>query len=220
MTQSSAETRNGCRKRESEKRRLWPDWTGETVCIFAGGPSLTAEQIEYTNRFIGLKTIAVNEAGLARFAPLSVPHCDILYAADYKWWHFYKPESKGRMRVSADDTLLPGITKVDMVGCDALMPREPGSLVPGDHSGFQALGLALQLGASRILLLGFDCGGPKRNAHENRDPCFLTSDGAFLRGHKYYHRARREWPDVEIINCSPLTTIDAFPVMDITEALT
>lgn len=195
----------------------WPDWTGETVVCVASGPSLTADQCYYLAQLTGLKIIAVNECGLIQYRPLSVPWCDILYAADAKFWKAYDIRTDA-LKVSADETDKADV-RIEVVSNQAPMPREPGKLVPGDHSGFQALGLALTLGASRIVLLGYDCGGPKRNCHSNRPANLTTTSGSFHNKNSYYVRAKREWPDVEIVNCSRLTTLTAFPVLPLREVI-
>lgn len=197
------------------------------ACI-ATGPSLTAGQLAHLARFRGIKTIAVNEAGLPDYLPLAWPQADILYAADSKWWRYYRPQTSA-MHVSAEEVEECTIDGVQVAGVETVvleilqrdepMPRTPGAVLGGNHSGFQALGLALTLGASRVLLLGYDCGGGARNCHTERPAQFTRSGGSFMTSREFYNRVPLQFPEVEVINCSPLTAITAFPVQPIEEAL-
>ena len=197
--------------------------------IIASGPSLEVSQIDYLTDFVGLKTIAINECGLRRYMPLAVPWADMLYAADAKWWRDHRPAFRGMLvsgeevtEVSINNQVWPAIETTVLKCIDRThpMPREPGTVVGGGHSGFQALGLALTLGASRIVLLGYDCTSkPGRNCHVDRPKRYQNSP-AFDRWIEMYRRVPAQWPDVEVINCSRHTQIDAFPVREITEVLT
>jgi hypothetical protein len=85
----------------------------------------------------------------------------------------------------------------------------------GGNSGFQALNLAVQLGARRILLAGFDFGG--KHWHEDhpaalRNPSQVQFD--HWRGH--FDGAAdtlRQW-GVAVANLSRLSTLQAFPYVD------
>ena len=225
---SAVATPSDSKSLKSGKPR-WPDWSGETVACIATGPSLTAEQIVRV-KDSGIKAIAINEAGLDRFVPLAAPWADILYAADRRWWRYYIDEvPDGIMRVSGEvikekrlnDTVIPAIDTIALKMLDmdkGPMPKEPGSVVSGGHSGFQALGLALSLGAKRILLLGYDCGGPKRNCHEDRPEVFCVHNQP-QQWVQHYNRVPKEWPDVEVINCSPISKIACFKKRPIEEVL-
>ncbi len=195
----------------------WPDWKGKTGVLIATGPSLNARQIEYVHekRKRGkCRVIAINEAGVARYKPLAAPWADILYAADKDWWTFYKPEFYG-MRVSGEP--VQGVQTWPLTLQDRgepRMPREPGLAMHGGHSGFQALGLMLTLGVNRVIMLGYDAGGPKRNCHENRDPFFTNphrKQPVFQQWREIYNRVPGEWPEVEFFNCSEFTQLQAFP---------
>lgn len=206
----------------NEKPKRFPDFTGFDVVCIATGPSLTALQVEtvrLARKANRCRVIAINEAGLTQYKPLAAPWADILYAADRAWWYHYRPEFYGYRfsgepvpELNLNGTIIPAVhtDPLTMVNADEKMPREPGSVVSGGHSGFQALGLALTLGAARVLLLGFDCGGTGRNCHTDRPEQFKrkVDMGAWVR---CYNRVPVEWPDVPVINCSPTSAITAFP---------
>lgn len=202
-------------------RPSWPDWTGKTVVCIATGPSLTAEQIEhvYGSRMRDeCRVIAINEAGLHRYLPLAAPWADMLYAADKTWWSHYKPSFMG-YRISGEPVNDVLTTPLRMLERQEPMPREPGTVISGGHSGFQALGLSLTLGAARVLLLGYDCGGgPARNCHKDRPDKFKrdVDMGAWTEN---YRRVRKEWPDVEVLNCAQYSRIDCYEKHDIEDVL-
>lgn len=220
MTLSLKTLRPESGQKESVKQNDFPDWTGATVVIVATGPSLNAFQLEHLKKHKNnVKTIAVNEAGLSRYSPLSVPDADILYAADSRWWEYYKPAFSG-YRFSGEEVENVDTVPLKMLERNEPLSRSPGSVVSGGHSGFQAIGLALSLGAARILLLGFDAGKYKgqRNAHTDR-PEHFNRDAPFDQWAETYSRVPKEFPDVEVINCSPFTNITAFPIADIKDVL-
>lgn len=222
MALSLQELQSGSGQKASEKPKLWPDWHQQTAVCIGSGPSLTAEQLVMVHSYrkhgaAKLRAIAINDCGLRRMMPLAAPWADILYAADQRWWQFYKPAFTG-LRISGEPVKGIETMPLTMLARREPMPREPGSVVSGDHSGFQALGLALTLGATRIILLGYDCGGNKRNCHDNREPRF-KSEPPFDQWVEKYNQVPARWPYVEILNCSPQSRITAFPKIELREVL-
>jgi hypothetical protein len=128
--------------------RLWP---GQTICILASGPSLTAEDVA---RVQGrMPTIVVNTTYQR------APWADVLYASDFKWWRWHKgaPDFAGlkyTLSVAAAEKWA-GLTALDNTG-DLGLERQPTGLRTGKNSGYQAINLAVHFGARRIVLLGFD----------------------------------------------------------------
>jgi hypothetical protein len=177
-----------------------------------------------------VRVIAINDCGLARRQPISAPWADILYAADARWWQFYQPAFTG-MRVSGEKVPDVKLPTGEMVGVPtqqlemlttgrAPMPREPGQVVHGNHSGFQALGLALSLGAARVLLLGYDCGVNfgRRGAHKNREKQFCR-ESPYDKWTEPYNQVPGRWPNVEVINCAPESNLRIFPKQELREIL-
>lgn len=91
----------------------------------------------------------------------------------------------------------------------------PGRLNTGGNSGYQAVNLAVLLGAARIILLGYDMKPSATGAlhchpdHPDRNP--HAAQLALWAG-----RFRSMLPDlgrmkVEVVNCSRETAIDCFP---------
>lgn len=103
------------------------------------------------------------------------------------------------------------------------MLRTPGlSTEPGvihnagsASSGYQAINLALLLGATRVLLLGYDMQHDGRRAHWFGDHPRAISSGNLNPTHfvETYREMRPENYGLEVINCSRRTALDAFPRM-------
>lgn len=138
-------------------------WPGEAVVCIGGGPSLTLEQVDMVyGKHINV--IAVNDA--YRRAPWA----DILYACDARWWRWNDgvPGFKG-IKVALigakdgkgyegewNDIMYPDIRPLAYNGIDGLEVADPRFLRTGRSSGYQAINLAVQLGAKRIILIGYD----------------------------------------------------------------
>lgn len=129
--------------------RLWP---GESVVCIGGGPSLRVDDL-VACRGAGLRAIAVNDA--YRLAPWA----DVLYASDEKWWtwHAGVPTFQGLKYgvTSSIPITWAGVTVLENTGWLGL-EHDPTGLRAGHNSGYQAINLAVHLGASRIVLLGYD----------------------------------------------------------------
>jgi|TARA_Y100000310_G_scaffold335800_2_gene418738 hypothetical protein len=200
----------------------WPPvpqlWKGETVCILGSGPSAKAADADYVHGKARL--IVVNNA--FRLAPWA----DLLYACDFNWWQEYKnPRDGGLSWVDFEGLLV----SQDARAVDALrVPSEdkPGlSLDPlrihqGANGGYQALNLAVLLGASRVLLLGFDMKG----AHFHQDhPSGLNNPDQ-----QHYARWMENYqttlPDlkragVEVINCTWGSALKCYPKKRLKQSL-
>lgn len=127
-----------------------PLWTGETVAVLACGQSMSQEVADTLRVH---RTIAVNEA--ARVAPWA----DMLVALDDVSW---TPELRGFQGLR-----LTGIENADLdafyIGHRFERVRLGASTeVEIRNSGLAAIRIAAEMGASRILLAGFD---PDRTGH-------------------------------------------------------
>jgi hypothetical protein len=126
---------------------------GETVVCVGTGPSLTAADVDAC---LGrARVIAINDA--YRLAPWA----DVLYAADAKWWRWHRgaPTFQGRkLTIAPQPEAWPGLGVLRNTGAEGL-ECDPTGLRTGFHSGYQAINLAVHLGAARIVLLGYDLRG-------------------------------------------------------------
>lgn len=95
------------------------------------------------------------------------------------------------------------------------LSRDPALIHTGGNSGYQAINLLWHFGVSRILLLGFDMkGGHWHGKH----PRGLNN---YSPHHDWVQRFRplAAELDIEVINCTPGSALDAFPVMRLEDAL-
>lgn len=87
----------------------------------------------------------------------------MVYGCDGPWWKARRglPDFKG-LKLAHDTSacsLYRDLHHVDVVDHDLMLFDEPGVIGSGGNSGFQALNIAAQFGALRILLIGFDMHG-------------------------------------------------------------
>lgn len=129
--------------------KLWP---GETVVLLGSGPSLTTEDVESVRW--RARVVAINSSYKV------APFADCLYACDQRWWGWEKgaPTFAGlKYALEPQSVAWPGVQVLRNDGPLGLCV-DPTSLRTGKNSGFQSINLAVHLGASRIVLLGFDMG--------------------------------------------------------------
>ncbi len=193
--------------------RLWPD---ETFICIATGPSLTAEDV--TACYGHGRVIAVNDA--VRLAPWA----DVLYACDGRWWDHYggMPAFQGlKYGLSVKAGKWPGVERLANTGVQGFDPG-PG-IRTGGNSGYQAIQVAVKLGAARVLLLGYDMklGARGRTHFFGEHPSTLKSVSNYGTFCAYYRSLARPLRDlnVEVINCSRETALSCFPRMTLSQAL-
>lgn len=131
--------------------RLWP---GATIVCAGSGPSLCARDLVQV-RAAGARVVVVNDA--YRLAPWA----DVLYAADAKWWKWHQDvpdEALPARKYTLQRTALAYRPSVEVLTWDgqAGLTQNPQHVRLGGHSGYQAINVAVHLGAARIVLLGYD----------------------------------------------------------------
>lgn len=190
-------------------------WRGETVVVLASGESMTPADAAYCRA--RARVITVNTT--FRLAPWADAH----YSSDADWWLAHLDEMRGScfgefwtghpgapiaedIRVCAYDKRARGLVET------------PGRIAWGGNSGYCAIGLAYQLGARRIVLVGFD----QQGGHWHPD-------------HPEAVRKPPNWPmwrerfgemaadcrrlGVEVLNSTRSTALDCFPLVRLREAL-
>ena len=129
-------------------------FAGRTVCVVAGGTSVTARAV----RHVALsrlndkcRVIVVNDAVyLAWWA-------DWLHSGDYKWWaaHVDRVQHFRGIKTTIDG-VPPGWARCLVnTGLSGFDP-DPECCRNGNNSGYQAIHCAINAGAAKIVLLGFD----------------------------------------------------------------
>lgn len=179
-----------------------------TALLIASGPSLSLADVDACKG--RAFTIAINDN--YRIAPWA----DVLYACDGLWWdhHFkklapFKGELWTQDKPAADRYGLHWIQGKHGEGLSA----DPNVIHWGANSGYQAINLAYNWGAKRIVLLGFDCRRDKGRTHWFGDhPKPLTSDSPYGLWLTNFRKlaADLKAKGVEVFNCSPNSAIDAF----------
>jgi hypothetical protein len=192
-------------------------WQGRTVACIASGPSLTREDCEAVRH---LPAIAVNNAGLPPMAHWAEVH----YAADGRWWQKHlEAMSYDRLKLACNgDTY--GVQLIRTAGKYGFDDR-PDVLRTGASSGYQAIHLAAHFGAKRIILLGYDGAPDGDRPHFHGSHTLNGLADPRSDNYETWRAAFRtlapelEKRGVEVVNCSRRTAIDAFPCMNLEDAL-
>lgn len=180
------------------------------VCI-ASGPSLTEHDCNLVERS-GLPSIAVNSSW--KIAPFA----DVIYAGDAQWWHanYHAIESDAEKWTCS-------LSAYEFFYNDLHHFRVPDkSHQTGWNSGMRAIELAAYFGASKILLIGYDCslknGIHWHGEHKNtNNPTKQNCD----KWHIQFERvaSRMSSLGVEVVNCSRYTELRSFPVKKLEDEL-
>lgn len=213
-------------------------WEGETAVLIAGGPSLTLGQVAMV-KDAGVRVIAVNDAFLL------APWADVCYFADAKWWRwttdgtpkpgFTAEDVRECFRVFAGQkcSIQSSAAAIEDDAVHMLRNRnypnhgqgislDPGALVTGKNGGFQALNLAILAGVSTAILIGYDGAPMDGKRHWFGDhPRESDSMGIYAEIRKSFALSTKEIEaaGVRVVNCSPGTSIDAFHMADLADAL-
>lgn len=199
-------------------------WHGETAVVIGGGPSLTPEDVNYCRG--KARVIAIKEAHEL------APWADAVYACDEHWWRFHKglPSFAG-LKFGLEPAPLYLTQYEDWevqllrnTGMDGL-ELEPSGLRTGQNSGYQAIGLAVHLGVSRIVLLGFDmwtAEDGRQNwfqGHAGRRPYHQPTPYPVF--HHFFQTIAEplQAAGVEVINCSRFSMLRVFPMRPLEEVL-
>lgn len=207
----------------STVEKIWP---GETFVCIGSGPSLTAADVDFCRG--KARVIAINDA--YKLAPWA----DVLYACDNKWWAWADKNYKGNHPTFRDCsahqtghkyTLKP-YPKVRLLrgnepGLDYGLSLDPRILRTGFNSGYQAINLAVHLGAARIVLLGYDMRvNEKKRSHDHffgQHPDHTVPPmAACLTAFKTLVKPLSE-AGIEIVNCTPGSALQSFPMRPLAE---
>jgi hypothetical protein len=202
------------------------DWEGETVAVLASGPSMSLDVAEFVRG--KCRVIAVSNQGIPNevggvLRPALAPWADMLYASDLKWWMHYKAHALAfeGLKVTIR-TVLPfkEVLSLEQSRNVPFDPR-PTHLVSGGNSGYQAVHIAAQRGAGRILLCGFDMRHVGNCKH-----WFGAHSGKLNTAMNY-----KQWIDnfsalaadltargVRLVNCTPRSALRGIPFTPLEEA--
>lgn len=165
------------------------------ICV-ASGPSLTASDCALVASS-GYPIIAVNSSWQR------VPGCDHILAGDCGWWdvHYSQLAIPAKRWSTSRRACL-------RYGVNHFRPPDNDTF----NSGQRAIQLAAHLGATRIILLGYDCSltdgihwhGAHPTGLKNPDVTSVT------RWQAEFGRLTDLLPDIDIINCSRSTSLTCF----------
>lgn len=156
------------------------------------------------------------------------PWADVVYGCDGPWWQAKRglPEFKGT-KLAHDTgvcTAYRDVHKIEVFDHDNMLFDEPGMVGSGGNSGFQAINIAAQFGATRILLIGFDMHGaggvhwygPNRwkNANNPIDTSYVHWRAALNKQSKVLHAM-----GIEVVNASQESALTCFRKSNIPETL-
>ena len=191
-------------------------WEGETCAVLASGAGMSPEVASLV-KASGIRSIAINNT--FRLAPFA----DVLYAAYSDWCTNSSNDDVKKfagLKVSVSDVPSSlGVFRMQNTGPSGFDPC-PTNLRTGRNSGYQAVHLAVHLGAKRILLCGYNLTGPNwHGKHVNR---LRSTEEA------HYELFRKSYPTlvdplkalgVEVLNCTPGSALTCFPTSTLEQAL-
>jgi hypothetical protein len=197
----------------------WPNWADESVIIVASGESAKKQNISLLKG--KTKIIAIKKSFEL------VPFADAVYGCDGPWWRSvqFLPKFKG-YKWAFEPTVCnseTGIVKVEIKDklYDKLLFGQVGVVGSGGNSGFQALNLAVQFGAKRILLVGFDMQGEHWYGRNNWDQAGNPSIWNFPRWVRAFNNAAPQLAErgIEVFNASQVSELKCFRKRSIEETM-
>ncbi len=205
----------------------FPRWAGRVVVIIASGPSAADADIEAARKAAedqgGTLPVWVTINASYRLAPWS----DVLYAADGLFW----ANDEGarafpglKITQSLKDADRFGLKCVKVAASRRSMAFDRfGEIGSGGNSGFQAVNLAAQAGASRIVLVGFDYSLARGvHWHGPHPPGMNNPSGvncARWRADLDAAAPLLQSLGIEVLNASPYSTLTAFEKRPLRECL-
>lgn len=182
------------------------DWVGETVAIFASGPSMSpaiAEAVRGTCR-----TIAINNQSFD-----CAPWADVIWGSDRKWWVQYFDQVKdlpGRKIMVKQGQELDGVEFLEIGGSP--YDERPGYISTGGNSGYAALCFAARAGATRINLYGYDMREVHGKARRFEYPKSMNAKPRFRHWLANFDRLAPELKrrGVDVVNCAHGSALRCF----------
>lgn len=206
------------------RHRVERDWPGCTAVIVCSGPSLSVRQLRTIARARNfpdskIRVIAVNDAVYGAW------WSDWLHACDWGWWmehiqhvHMF-PGIKTTLAEDVPAQWVTGYLK--NTGADGF-DTDPSCCRTGGNSGYQAMCIAAHAGASKIVLVGMDM-RPAENGEthffgEHRDGRKANFNQTML---PHFDALKRELDalGIMVINATPGSALQTFPVLSLEEAL-
>jgi hypothetical protein len=189
-------------------------FAGQTALVFATGPSLP--QLWSPERPLPWPAIAISDAWQV------VPQANVLYSTDAHWWMHHRgvPKFEG-VRVGYEGPGPAGIIWLKGSGGEGYDPRL-GYVRHGQSSGHAAVHLAAQLGAQRVILVGFDGHTVNGKSHffgEHEKAIRKPMPFELWRERMAGLAKELEKRAVSVMNATPGSTLRCFPIVDLETVL-
>lgn len=198
----------------------WQDWRGECAAIVASGPSVKGMKLDVLRDRIHVIAIKENVNLL--------PWADVVYGCDAAWWLSRNglPDFKG-VRICHGpqaSNKYKFINKINIENVDKLLTDQPAVIGSGGNSGFQALNLAVQFGATSIILIGFDMHGNSGTHWYGRNKwpgANNPQDSNYMRWLKGLNAIAPELKrrQIEVVNATPNSAVACFRMKGLDETL-
>lgn len=174
----------------------------------ASGPSMRADDAAYCRG--KAMTITVNSTW--RLAPWA----DVHYSSDHDWWALeleaMRAACAGQFWTGYPDGVADDVNVMPYDKRARGFSRVRGRIAWGGNSGYCAIGLAVQFGARRIVLLGYDQQDDGRGHWHGQHPESVRKAFNWPMWHQRFAEmasdARRD--GIEIVNCSRETGLRCF----------
>ncbi len=195
---------------------IWPDWKGECAAIVASGASAKVAGV-------ALLKDRIHVVAIKKSVELC-PWADVVYGCDEPWWTSEDglPKFSGLKLTQAHAAAKKfNMPRIEVKNVDKILTGEPGVVGSGGNSGFQALNLVVQFGATGVLLVGFDMQGEHwygRNTWQRSSNPIITN---FNRWNRAFHDVADELKrmGVDVVNASATSTLKCFRHATIAQAL-
>lgn len=200
-----------------------PLWSGQTAYIIGGGPSVTPEMLESIK---GRLSMAVN------MSYLTAPWSTVMFFADLRLW-----ERETAERQKSLDAYAGVIATTNMSAKGDRLLRLKRVVPDSDATGFStakdtvsmertslqgAMNLCYHLGSRRMVLLGADNrDAPNGRQHYHEEyPWVRFQDSWVIKQEQFgYAAAACKHLGVEVINCSPVSTLPFWPIRPLADVL-
>lgn len=202
---------------------LLPNLSGKTVFLLGGGPSLLHSLDELEEHLVDKEIrkrgfIAINESIYCAL------YADLLFFRDITWYITNKEVVDAWTGVvvttAKSQFYSSNVNIVKMQHCNDFLIG--GDVIKyGRSAGHIALSLAISLGATRCVLLGYDCRLVDGRSHFHNEPSnaiAITYSEYFLPAWSGWGEAARR-AGVEVVNATPGSAIVDFPYRPLREVL-
>lgn len=199
--------------------KIQPIWSGATVYIIGGGPSVNDLDLEPLKE---RRSIGVNVAFR------HYPWVDVMYFGDCSIYGDIRKDllQYGGLKLSSCGRIpekgWPGVKRIGRGKPSGIERSRRNKIAWNGNSGSSAINIASWMGATRIVLVGFDMRrvSKKKNFHEDypREDLNLSPFKRYLR---HFPKIAEDAKSlgIEILNASPVSLIKEFPIVKLEDTL-